>query len=120
MTDTENINRLPDGRAPFGEGRIFIVIVPEDVTTEYGNVSVPAGTYETQASKRDDWTAEGDITVWTDHHYTGRGIYVGLNAHHWHFPGEAPRPLPEHDCMDHLRSGTVDGIFCGICMQEVF
>ena len=114
---TEQINRLPEG-STCGEGRVFIVVLPYDVTTLHGNVSAPAGTYEAREAKRDEWTPEGSIVVWAEH-YTARGLHVQVPAYDWHFPGEAVRPLPEHNCFDHLASGVAGGVFCGICQVEV-
>lgn len=98
---------------PFGTGAPFDIVVPADVVTSHGNVSVPAGPYRAWESNHG---GEGDVTIWSTAHYTGSPMWTGLAPWHWHFPGEDPRPLPDHDCIDHARSGVVDGIYCGICM----
>jgi hypothetical protein len=122
MGGVMTVTRFPtEGPYAAPEGaRVFEVIVPEDVATGYGNVSVPAGRYEAIECDRDD-SAEGTVMVFSPEHYSGHRIYVSLLAHLWTFPGEATRPIPEHDCIDYLVTGVVaedEALYCGICREE--
>lgn len=111
MTTTTDPITHPDGETPHGvTGDPFVVEVPFDVTTSHDNVQVPAGTY--LAWRADD--NDGSIVVWSPEHYACP-VWVGLPEWDWTFPGEPARDYPEHDCLEHLRSGTVSGIYCGIC-----
>lgn len=104
--------------SPFGVGEPFIVVIPEDVTTCHGNVSVTAGTYKAWQAHHGQ---EGEISLWSPNYYARGdrdGGWVGLPPWSWCFPNEDPRPLPEHDCMDNLRSGVAGGVFCAICQVE--
>lgn len=97
----------------WGTGPTFEVVLHDDVVTSHGNVVAAAGTYNARQSSHGQ---EGDVTIWSPSHYTGRGMSVGIALKDWAFPGEAQRPMPEHDCIDNARSGVVDGIYCGVCM----
>ena len=99
---------------PFGVGDPFTIVVPADVTTCHGNVSVPAGTYEAWQSETGQ---EGTVVVWSPEHYAAP-IWSSLTAWLWTFPGESARPVPEHECSDNLRSGVAGGVFCSICHKE--
>lgn len=104
---------------PFGEGDPIMIVVPADVETCHGNVSVPAGTYTAWQSTH---APEGTVSLWSEHHYAAGdrgGMWTSIPPWLWAFPGEAPRPLPEHVCLDNLRSGVAGGIFCGICNEEM-
>lgn len=101
---------------PFGLGAPLTIVVPVDVETSHGNVQVPAGTYTAWQSDHAD---EGIVCLWSVEHYAAGdrgGCWTSLPPWRWAFPGEAPRPLPEHDCCVEARSGVADGIYCGICM----
>lgn len=119
MAESTTVHRLPDGESPFGTGPVLTVVLPEAVTTLLGNVSAPAGVYEAQQQAHD--AREGDITIWSEHHYTGRGLWVCVPAYDWHFPGEEPRPIPAHNCHDHLRTAVCGpDLYCGLCQALIF
>lgn len=108
------IVRLPED-CPFGVGPVLVIEVPRDACTIHGNVIVAAGTYEAVQSKD---APEGNVTVFSPEHYSGHAIYAGLSVSDWVFPGEKQRPIPAHDCDDHLRSAIAgDTVYCGICRR---
>lgn len=107
---------FPESESPFGTGPKFVVSVPADVKTYHGNVSVPAGLYEAQQSTS---APEGTVSVWSPEHYAGP-LWTSLPAHLWAFPGEAARPLPEHDCVTEARSAVAGpDIFCAVCHRQL-
>jgi hypothetical protein len=126
MTTTHNpaeLVRMPEDN-PFGIGPKFEIVVRKDIRTLHGNVQVPAGRYEAQASEDHDSrghpSKNGVVIVWSANGYLD-GCWTSIAYEDWTYPGEALRPLPEHDCNDssHWRSGVAGGIFCGVCKKEI-
>ena len=118
MTGVDLTHRLPDEGCPFGDGRTIVVVVPEDVLSLHGNLVVKAGEYEAQQALGEP---EGNVVLWSYAHHVKGGMWVSLVPQDWVFPGEAKRPIPEHDCMDpnNWKSGVAGGIFCIVCRTEV-
>jgi hypothetical protein len=115
MTATIHVAPEP---SPFGVGEAFEVVIPQDVRTYHGNLVVSAGHYMVWQS---DFSDDG-INFWSPDHYARGdrgGNWVSLPAYRFHLPGEAPRGLPEHDCLEEAASGVAGGVYCGICMRTL-